>query len=52
MKKRILQKCQEELPDYEVPQYIECIEKIPYKNTKHNFKQLEEMGKEYVLQRR
>ena len=52
VKKRILQKCQEELPDYEVPQYIECIEKIPYKNTKHNFKQLEEMGKEYVLQRR
>ncbi|MBQ3028658.1 MAG: acyl--CoA ligase, partial [Lachnospiraceae bacterium] len=52
IKKRILRKCQEELPDYEVPQYIECIDKIPYKNTKHNFKQLEAMGEEYVLKRR
>lgn len=44
----IIKKCQEELPDYEVPKYIECIEKIPYKNTKHNFKELELMGEEYV----
>ncbi|MBR3833725.1 MAG: acyl--CoA ligase [Lachnospiraceae bacterium] len=50
IKADIMKKCQEELPDYEVPKYIECIEKIPYKNTKHNFKELETMGEEYVKQ--
>ena len=50
IKADIMKRCQEELPDYEVPKYIECIEKIPYKNTKHNFKELEIMGEEYVKQ--
>ncbi len=46
----IMDRCKRELPDYEVPKYVECIEKIPYKNTKHDFKQLEAMGEEYVRQ--
>ena len=45
---KIEQKCMEELPDYEKPEYIVNIEKIPYHNTKHAFKELEKMGKEYV----
>lgn len=45
---KIRQKCVDELPDYEVPKYIEVIEKIPYKNTKHNFKLLEAMGNKYI----
>lgn len=48
IKKKIKEKCENELPDYEIPSYIECIDKIPYKNTKHDFKQLEAMGEEYV----
>lgn len=46
--KLILGKCSSELPDYELPQYIQIIDKIPYKNTKHDFKHLEEMGHDYV----
>ncbi|MBQ4060336.1 MAG: hypothetical protein IJD40_15615 [Lachnospiraceae bacterium] len=48
IKKKIKEKCENELPDYEIPSYIECIDKIPYKNTKHDFKMLEAMGEEYV----
>ena len=51
IKTEIMEKCKNELPDYEIPKYIECIDKIPYKNTKHDFKQLEAMGEEYVKQR-
>lgn len=40
--------CKKALPDYENPEYILLIEKIPYKNNKHNFLELEEKGKEYV----
>lgn len=50
LKAKILEKCENDLPDYEVPKYVECIEKIPYKNTKHNFKELEAMGEDYVKQ--
>lgn len=46
--KLILEKCSSELPDYELLQYIQIIDKMPYKNTKHDFKKLEEMGQEYV----
>lgn len=30
IKKKIKEKCENELPDYEIPSYIECIEKILY----------------------
>lgn len=48
LKDKIQKACIEQLPDYEVPEYILSIDKIPYKNGKHAFKQLEEMGEEYV----
>ena len=48
IKTMIEQKCKKDLPDYEIPKYIEIIDKIPYKNTKHDFKQLEAMGEKYV----
>lgn len=51
IKLEIMNRCQKELPNYEIPKYIECIDKIPYKNTKHDFKQLEVMGEKYVEQR-
>src|SRR5574344_110049 len=42
-------KCMEDLPDYEVPSYIECIEKMPYtQNNKHDFRKREETGNEFV----
>lgn len=49
-KSNIMAKCKKDLPDYEIPQYIEIIDKIPYQNTKHDFKKLETMGEEYVKQ--
>ncbi len=45
---KIKHKCLEELPDYEHPEYIMNIEKIPYNNNKQAFKVLEKMGEEYV----
>ncbi len=45
---KILECCNKDLPDYEIPKYIKFIDKIPYKNTKHNFKELEKLGEEYV----
>ena len=48
IKTKIEQKCRAELPEYECPEYIEIIDKIPYKNTKHDFKLLEALGEEYV----
>ena len=48
IKRRIEEKCRAELPEYECPEYIEMIDKIPYKNTKHDFKTLEAMGEEYI----
>lgn len=48
VKKKIEKVCIDELPDYENPQYIISIEKIPYNNGKHAFKILEKMGEEYV----
>ncbi len=46
-KQIIIQTCQEELPDYEIPEYI-ANAKIPYKNNKRAFKELEQQGEEYV----
>ena len=51
IKTKIEQKCRAELPEYECPEYIEIIDKIPYKNTKHDFKLLEALGEEYVNQK-
>lgn len=46
---KIKQKCTEDLPDYEVPTYFECIETIPYTpNNKQDFKLLENLGNEKV----
>lgn len=46
---KIKQKCIEDLPDYEVPTYFECIETIPYTpNNKQDFKLLENLGNKKV----
>lgn len=44
----IKQKCAEDLPDYEIPSYFEQIDKIPYKNNKQAFLELEELGNKIV----
>ncbi|MCQ2535910.1 MAG: acyl--CoA ligase [Lachnospiraceae bacterium] len=44
----ILRRCRDLLPDYEVPKFAEIIEKIPYKNHKHNFKELEQRAGDIV----
>lgn len=48
VKQKIEEICMRELPDYECPEYVIKIDKIPYKNNKHAFKFLEEQGEEYV----
>lgn len=49
IKKQIINKCTEELPDYEVPTYFEQIDKIPYTpNDKQDFLLLEKIGNEIV----
>ena len=48
-KKIIFERCKQELPDYEVPSYVEMIEKIPYtKNNKQDFIKLENIGNQIV----
>lgn len=45
----IQKKCEEELPDYEVPTYFEQIDEIPYtSNGKHDFRKLEELGNSII----
>lgn len=45
----IKEKCEDDLPDYEVPSYFEKIDKIPYTpNDKQDFRLLESMGNEIV----
>lgn len=45
----IQKKCEEELPDYEIPSYFEQIDEIPYTgNGKHDFRKLEELGNNLV----
>ncbi len=47
---QIIQKCSEELPDYEIPSYFEQIDEIPYTpNGKRDFKKLESIGNDIVL---
>lgn len=49
--KSILEKCKEELKEYEIPKYFECVERLPYtQNGKYDFRLLEQMGKEYINQ--
>ena len=49
----IEKKCVEELPDYEVPSYFEQIEEMPYtSNGKHDFRRLEELGNNFVKERK
>ena len=40
--------CAKYLPDYEKPSYFQVIDSIPYKNGKHDFNEIEFLGKEYV----
>ncbi len=48
-KKIVFEKCKQELPDYEVPSYVEIIEKIPYtQNNKYDFVKLENIGNQIV----
>lgn len=48
---KILMKCQEELPDYEIPKHICQIDKIPYQNGKKAFKILEEYGQQIIIEK-
>lgn len=49
IKRIILEKCTLELPDYEVPSYVEVVSKMPYtKNNKYNFIELENIGNQIV----
>ena len=41
---KILIKCQEELPDYEIPKHIQHISEIPYQNGKKAFRILQDYG--------
>lgn len=49
----IRKKCEEELPDYEVPSYFEAIDSIPYtQNDKQDFRTLEEIGNSKVAKQK
>lgn len=49
----IRQKCEEDLPDYEIPSYFEQIEEMPYTpNGKHDFRKLEELGNNIVKKKK
>ena len=47
-KELVLKHCEKYIPNYEIPTYFEVMESIPYKNGKHDFTQIEIIGKEYV----
>lgn len=42
--------CRRELPDYEIPKYVHILERIPYKNHKHDFIELEQLAKDILFQ--
>ena len=43
--------CEEKIPAYEIPKYFEQIKEIPYTpNGKHDFRKLEELGKNRVIE--
>lgn len=49
IKKKIFQKCTNELKQYEIPKYFRFVESLPYtQNGKYNFKLLEQEGNKYV----
>lgn len=49
VKEKVINKCLENLPDYEIPSYFEQIDRIPYTpNNKQDFRTLESMGNEIV----
>ena len=49
IKQQILNKCYQELKEYEVPKYVRIVDKLPYtQNNKYDFVALEENGNAYV----
>ena len=51
VRSEIINICEDELPDYEIPSYFEQIEKIPYTpNGKQDFRTLEDLGNNIVLE--
>ena len=51
LKNKIKEKCEEDLPDYEVPSYFEIVEALPYtKNNKYDFRALEKMGNDLIAE--
>lgn len=47
--KSILEKCKNELKEYEIPKYIRIVESLPYtQNGKYDFRLLESMGNEII----
>lgn len=49
----IKNKCVETIPAYEIPKYFEQVDEIPYTpNGKHDFRKLEELGKDLVEERK
>lgn len=53
VKNQIIDKCYEELPDYEVPSYFEQLDTLPYTpNDKIDFRYLEQVGNEKVKKRK
>lgn len=49
IKEKVINKCLENLPDYEIPSYFEQIDRIPYTpNNKQDFRTLESIGNEIV----
>lgn len=48
-KNGIIEKCKNELKDYEVPKYFRIVSELPYtQNNKYDFRLLEQQGNDYV----
>ena len=47
-KQLVIDQCKQFVPDYEIPSYFEIIDEMPYKNGKHDFGKIEQLGKDYV----
>ena len=49
IKESILEKCRNELKEYEIPKHIQIVDALPYTpNGKYDFRELERIGNEYV----
>lgn len=49
IKQSILEKCNSELKEYEIPKYLHIVEKLPYTpNGKYDFRLLEKQGNDFV----